>query len=132
MWACRGSRVQWVGTCLAVCTALGDSACSAEAPVDTAWVVGTWTKTYDEDRDPADSITFRADGKFAAYDQACKAHTNAYFVRDDLVNLLIPLENGPVALVFRPTGDKSILPFNSPRTRNVAFYVRAEKPHCQS
>lgn len=94
-------------------------------------MLGTWIKTYDEDRDPADSITFRPDGTFATYDDACEEHTNAYFVRNDLVFLVIPLNKGPVALVFRPTEDKSIMTFTSPRTRNNALYVRADKPHCE-
>lgn len=126
----KGTRAAFAAIGLAASIALSATACSADAPADADWQVGTWTKTYDEDNDPADSITFRDDGTFATYDADCKAHTNSYFVRDDLIFLVIPMTKGPVALVFKPTEDKSILSFTSPRTRNVALFTRAEKPHC--
>ena len=111
--------------------ALSGSACSADTAGDADWPLGTWIKTIDEDNGPPDSITFRADGTFATYDNQCKEHTNAYFIEKGMVFLVIPLAKGPVALVLQPTGDKTSMSFTSPRTQNNAVYVPSRAPHCR-
>ncbi|MFC3814933.1 hypothetical protein [Lysobacter sp. GCM10012299] len=106
-------------------------ASATESPLAPQWLVGTWTKTVDEDQGPPDSITFRSDGTFATYDDRCRAHTNTYFVKNGLVFLLIPLEKGPIALVLDAGDDHATMRFTSPRTRNNAVYVPSEGPHCR-
>jgi hypothetical protein len=106
-------------------------ASATESPVVPQWLVGTWTKTIDEDQGPPDSITFRKDGTFATYDDRCRAHTNTYFVKNGLVFLVIPLEKGPVALVFDPDDGNATMKFTSPRTRNNSVYVPSGVPHCR-
>jgi len=105
-------------------------ASATESPAAPEWLVGTWTKTVDEDQGPPDSITFRNDGTFATYDDRCRAHTNSYFVKNGLVFLVIPLEKGPIALVLDPGDDHATMRFTSPRTRNSAVYVPSRGPHC--
>lgn len=104
---------------------------ATERDVAPQWLVGTWTKTIDEDQGPPDAITFRKDGTFATYDDRCRARTNTYFVKNGLVFLLIPLEKGPVALVLDPDDGNATMKFTSPRTQNYAVYVPTNVPHCR-
>ncbi|MCR6663804.1 MAG: hypothetical protein NVV60_11850 [Luteimonas sp.] len=96
---------------LSTTLAFSGSACSTDTAGDANWPLGTWVKTVDEDNGPPDSITFRADGTFATYDNQCKEHTNTYFVEKDMVFLVIPLAKGPIALVLQPTADKKSMSF---------------------
>lgn len=107
------------------------TACAGARAAAPAWPIGTWEKTIDEDNGPPDSITFRVDGTFATYDDQCREHTNAYFINNGMVFLLIPLAKGPVALVLKPDDDHSSMTFTSPRTQNNAVYVPAGGPHCR-
>jgi hypothetical protein len=123
----RAFRLLLVSSMLAV---LG-AACAADKAVAPEWLLGTWAKTIDEDNGPPDSITFRADGTFATYDDQCKEHTNAYFINNGMVFLVIPLAKGPVALVLQPDSDHSSMKFTSPRTQNNAVYAPSDAPHCR-
>lgn len=105
--------------------------CLADSTDSTEWLVGTWTKTIDEDSGPPDSIIFRADGTFATYDGKCKERINSYFLENGMIFLVIPLAKGPTALVLQPSADRSDMTFTSPRTQNNAVYTRSDVPHCQ-
>jgi hypothetical protein len=115
---------------LAPLLVLAGTSWSSDKKDHFGWLFGTWTMTVDEDHGPADSMTFRADGTFASYDDQCREHANSYFVRKGMVFLVIPQAKGPVALVLVPDASKSTLTFTSPRTQNNAVYERSGSPHC--
>src|SRR5690606_14084327 len=111
--------------------ALSSAACSAQGKGAPEWLLGTWDKTSDEDGGPPDSITFKNSGIFVTYDSQCNEHTNSYFVEKGMVFLVIPLAQGPVALVLNPSTDHSSMTFTSPRTQNNAVYEPSDGPYCR-
>jgi hypothetical protein len=102
----------------------------AGAAEASPWLVGTWQKTMDEDESPADVMKFNEDGTWIAYGPECQEKLYEYFIHNGDVFLVIPIEKGPVSLVFRPSSDKSKLKFTSPRTMNSAIYEKVENPLC--
>jgi len=95
-----------------------------------AWLLGTWQKTQDEDNSPDDVMKFNSDGTWIAYGPGCQEKLFQYFLHEGNVFLVIPIEKGPVSLVFRPSLDKKQLTFTSPRTMNNAIYEKVDKPFC--
>jgi hypothetical protein len=89
--------------------------------------------TEDEDGTPSDTIEFRADGSYVNYGYGCRLASAKYHVgaEDIYVTHEIP-GKGPIALVFRPTKDRTKLTYTSPRTRNNAVYERLSKSPCKS
>ena len=106
--------------------------CHAESlqSSDLGWLVGTWQKTQDEDGTSPDTLRFRNDGTWVAYGPDCEECIYKYFVHGGDVFLFIPIEKGPVALVYRPNSSHSALTFTSPRTRNNAVYEKVANPIC--
>jgi hypothetical protein len=115
---------------LAPLLALAGAAHSSQNSESAGWLVGTWKMISDEDHGTLESIVFRADGRFATYDEQCKEHTNSYFVRNGMVFLVVPQAKGPVALILVPDAKRSSMTFTSPRTLNNAVYKRSEEPRC--
>lgn len=97
------------------------------------WLFGTWTAIADEDGTPADIMSFGPGGKYTNYGVGCAVNSEMQFHThegDVYVTGEIP-GKGPVALVFRPSADKSKLTYTSPRTRNNATYARLTPNPCQ-
>lgn len=94
------------------------------------WLVGTWQKTQDEDNSPDDVLKFNDDGTWVAYGPECQEKLYEYFMHKGDVFLFIPIQKGPVSLVFHPSPDKKRLTFTSPRTMNNAIYEKVENPLC--
>jgi hypothetical protein len=94
---------------------------------DVTWLVGTWEKTVDEDSSsPADTITFKGDGTWISFGPGNKQMINTFHLYGGDVYLTLEMQSqGPVALVFRPSKDRTRLVFTSPRTINNATYERA-------
>lgn len=101
-------------------------------PDETAWLNGSWTKTADEDKGPADTVEFRPNGYFVTFGPNCQATFNSYFVRDGFVYVTVVGTNGPIALMFVPSVDRKKLTFTSPRTFHLATYEKTTTPACKS
>lgn len=101
-------------------------------PPGDSWFVGFWNMTADEDGTPSDTMEFRADGSYVNYGYQCRQATAKYHViaGDIYVTHEVP-GKGPIALVFRPSRDRTKLTYTSPRTRNNAVYERLSKSPCK-
>lgn len=115
-------------TAVLAATFLCQTSCASETQ---DWLVGVWQKTQDEDRSPPDTIKFLPNGQFINYGPNCEEKVNPYFLHGGNVYLSIEIPGkGPVALVFKPSGDRKALTFTSPRTLNNAVYEQAPNPPC--
>jgi hypothetical protein len=109
---------------------VGPALASVGAKESPTWLLGIWQKTQDEDNSPNDVMKFNADGAWIGYGPKCEEKLFEYFVRNGDVFLIIPLEKGPISLLFRSSTDRKRLTFTSPRTRNNAIYEMVKKPVC--
>lgn len=99
---------------------------------DASWLSGSWTKTADEDKGPADVVEFLANGSFVTFGPNCQATFNSFFIRDGFIYVTVVGTNGPIALMFVPSVDRKKLTFTSPRTFHLATYERTTTPSCKS
>lgn len=98
----------------------------------TPWVAGLWFKTFDEDGSPGDFIEFLPNGKAKLFGY-CRKFRSGQFdwakwheaEGDIYLSIDVPTK-GPIALVFRPSQDRSALWFTSPRQRTNAKYERKD------
>jgi hypothetical protein len=82
---------------------------------------------------PPTSCHLGQGGKYTNYGVGCAVNAEMQFhthAGDVYVTSEIP-GKGPVALVFRPSADKSKLIYTSPRTRNNATYARLTPNPCE-
>jgi hypothetical protein len=105
----------------------------AAAPIDakSQWLSGYWFTTADEDHTPPDWSEFRPDGTYVSTSPSCSRMLGRYhlFAGDIYVTIEIP-SKGPVALVFRPSDDKTKLTFTSFRTHHNAVLEKVGRPPC--
>jgi len=99
---------------------------------DASWLSGSWTKTADEDKGPADVVEFLANGSFVTFGPNCQATFNSFFIRDGFIYVTVVGTNGPIALMFVPSVDRKKLTFTSPRTFHLATYEKTTTPSCKS
>ena len=105
--------------------------CAASEQVP-AWLVGTWTPTFDEDGTPADVASFTADGKYYNYGIGCSVFGEMRFHihnGDIYITSEVP-GKGPIAQVFRPSENGRKLTYTSPRTRNNAVMEKLDSNPC--
>jgi hypothetical protein len=118
--------------CLPLFLSSPSHAYAAAPPADdVSWLSGSWEKTADEDKAPADVVEFLANGSFVTFGPNCQATFNSYFVRDGFVYVTVIGTNGPIALMFVPSVDHKKLTFTSPRTFHLATYEKTAAPACK-
>ncbi len=118
-------------TTAALAFALLSVGAAATSQVD-GWPIGFWGMIEDEDGSPADTMEFRADGTYINYGSRCRVSRARYHVFGGDIYVTAEIAGkGPIALVFRPTAERTRLVYTSPRTAKNAIYERVQIRPCQ-
>jgi hypothetical protein len=105
---------------------------AAANAVSPAWLPGLWFKTLDEDGSPGDFIEFLPNGTAKLFGYCMKFQAGQFDLVEwhefsgDIYMTIEVERKGPIALVFRPSADRTALTFTSPRQRMNATYEKRD------